>query len=683
LTFAKLILKPFSATHIINTILHMNLLKYETSPYLLQHANNPVHWLAWNDESLQKAKDENKIMLVSIGYSACHWCHVMEHECFENDFLAKLMNEHFICIKVDREERPDIDNIYMNAVQLMTGRGGWPLNCFTLPDGSPIYGGTYFNSEQWYSVLNSIAEAWNENREQTIEYAQKLKQGMKVSNEHFISADKSDAKLILQESLEHWKRRFDEVYGGPNKSPKFPLPCNYQYLLHHALYRNDEAILQHVHLTLQRMAKGGIYDQLEGGFARYSVDAMWKVPHFEKMLYDNAQLIELYSLAYRYSKLEYYKQIAEETIQFIRTYWSTESGLFASAFDADSEGEEGKFYVFTESEIDIIIQQKQLQTEADEIKKHFGINATGFWEHDNYVLHACTNASQEEVLRWRDALLEVRKKRVMPSLDDKQLCSWNALLCKALVQASIAFNEDRYAQQAITLYQHIKQHLMLDDGHLLRTHKHGKSHIAAFLEDYATCIEAAISLFEVTSNQLYIEDAERWLSICNYEFIHADGSLYYYTSIHQADIIMRQADLQDNVIPASNSIMAWSIFMLGHIQSNPKYLAQAKQMCAYAMAQIGNYAEAYANWCRLMLQMEQGLSEIVICGEKAHHYQKELYKIVGPGSVIYATEKPNAAKPFEDRYEADKTSFYLCKHQTCSIVEHDFEEFLKGILESK
>jgi uncharacterized protein YyaL (SSP411 family) len=682
LTFAKLILKPFTATHYIITTKQMNLLKYETSPYLLQHANNPVHWLAWNDAALQKAKDENKIMLISIGYSACHWCHVMEHECFENDLLAKIMNEHFICIKVDREERPDIDNIYMNAVQLMTGRGGWPLNCFTLPDGSPIYGGTYFNAEQWYTVLNNIAEAWLDNREQTIEYAQKLKNGMQVSNEHFVSPEKSNDDKLVLDALEHWKRRFDTVYGGPNKAPKFPLPCNYQFLLHHALYRNDQEVLKHVHLTLQKMAKGGIYDQLEGGFARYSVDGMWKVPHFEKMLYDNAQLIELYSLAYRYSKLDFYQQIAEETIQFIIDYWSTESGLLASAFDADSEGEEGKFYVFTESEIDVIINENQWQGDREKIKNYFGINANGFWEHHNYVLHACTDETLADIHKWKNALNKVRKKRIMPGLDDKQLCSWNAMLCKALAVASISFADEKYSQLAIQLYQHIKSNLCHDDTHLYRTHKLGKSHIPAFLEDYATCIDAAITLFEITSDASYLRDAEAWLHICQEEFIHEQGSLYYYTSVKQQDIIMRQADLQDNVIPASNSIMAWNLFRLGHILAKPSYIEHATRMCEYAKAQIGNYPEAYANWCRLILQIEQGLSEIVICGVDAKKYQAELNQLIAPGTIIYATEHANEAPPFQHRFVEGNTLFYICKHQACSLPESDFGTFVKKLLET-
>jgi len=368
---------------------HTNSLIHETSPYLLQHAHNPVKWMPWGDEALEKAKKENKLILISVGYSACHWCHVMEHESFEDETVAKIMNDYFVCIKVDREERPDIDQVYMMAVQLMTGQGGWPLNCFALPDGRPIYGGTYFPKKNWINILLNLVDLQKEQPDKMEDYANQLTQGLKLAELIKVNTNETDFKKeLIINCYNNWKERFDNVDGGPNKAPKFPLPNNYQFFLRLStdpsptLPEGERVdLLEHINLTLTKMAYGGIYDQIGGGFARYSVDHYWKVPHFEKMLYDNAQLVSLYCEAYAVTKNSLYKNVVYETLEFIERELTAPNGGFYSALDADSEGIEGKYYVWTKEEL-----QNILKDDFNLFADYYNINKLGLWEHDNYIL---------------------------------------------------------------------------------------------------------------------------------------------------------------------------------------------------------------------------------------------------------------------------------------------------------
>ncbi len=466
----------------------------ETSPYLLQHAFNPVDWHAWNAVTLEKAKIQNKLILVSVGYSACHWCHVMAHESFEDEEVAKIMNENFICIKVDREERPDVDQIYMDAVQLISGRGGWPLNCFALPDGRPFWGGTYFPKEQWKEILNSIIQLYSTQREKLLQQASEITEGIKRND--FINPDAGTSgfdKEMTDDMVQHFSARFDNLEGGSKGAPKFPMPNNLLFLLRYYSQSRKPEFLAHVELTLKKMAAGGIYDQIGGGFARYSVDEHWHIPHFEKMLYDNAQLVSLYSEAYKLTKDEQYKDIIIETLEFVKRELTSPEGGFYSSLDADSEGVEGKYYVWEKNELEDLLGQN-----APIIIDYFGIDQDAYWENGKNVLIKAVTISQlaekynkpEEVVRnliseSREKLLSKRSERARPDLDDKILTSWNGLMVKGYVDAYLATGKNEYLECAVKNANFLLKNMNTPNGGLYRSYKEGKSTVIGFLEDYA------------------------------------------------------------------------------------------------------------------------------------------------------------------------------------------------------
>ena len=456
----------------------MNHLANSTSPYLLQHANNPVNWYPWGTEALQKAKDENKLILVSIGYSACHWCHVMEHESFEDEKVAAVMNEYFVCIKVDREERPDVDQIYMSAVQLMSGRGGWPLNCICLPDQRPIYGGTYFRKNDWTSLLFNLADFYKQKPQEAEEYAIRLTEGIRqYESIEFVGDQPAYTKDDLELIVDAWKKYFDRVEGGLGSAPKFPMPNNWLCLMRYAHLAKDENVAGAVKLTLQKMAYGGIYDHIGGGFARYAVDSRWHVPHFEKMLYDNAQLISLYAEAYTWNPDPLYQKVVDEIISFsFHELTSSEYGFY-SALDADSEGKEGKFYIFTKTEIEEI-----LGDDAELFCIYYHITDDGNWEEEqSNVLFRKENDEDlakklglpvegllDKIEVSRQKVFEARSRRMRPGLDNKILASWNGLMLKGLCDAYRAFNKPEYLEVALKNARFILDTLINRDGRLTR-----------------------------------------------------------------------------------------------------------------------------------------------------------------------------------------------------------------------
>ncbi len=664
---------------------YTNSLINETSPYLLQHAHNPVNWHPWNDETLEKAKQENKLILVSIGYSACHWCHVMEHESFEDEHAARLMNDHFICIKMDREERPDVDQIYMLAVQLMTGRGGWPLNCITLPDGRPIYGGTYFPKQQWMNILLNIADVFVNDKEKAIEYASRLTEGVRLAELVKVKEMQNDFSAdTLHTCYINWKSRLDNIEGGPSGAPKFPLPNNYQFLLRYAFSFPDkkEEVLKHVDLTLTKMAFGGIYDQMGGGFSRYSVDHYWKVPHFEKMLYDNAQLVTLYSEAFQATNNPLYKQIVYETLAFVERELTSPEGGFYSALDADSEGVEGKYYVWQKEELQQILKDKY-NLFAD----YFNVNDIGFWEHDNYILlrnesdeklakkHNITvEELQKTITEIKKELLAIREKRIHPGLDNKILISWNALMLKAYIDAYSVFEERHFMDVAVKNVEFIFTNAEIKGNQL--SHLAGKN-INGFLEDYSFLIEALIALYETTFDETYLTKANDLMMYCINHFMDKDSGMFYFTSDEDKALLSRKMELTDNVIPASNSSIAKSLFRLGHHFENEEYILMSRKMLNNVLNEFENYGAGYSNWAMLHLYFTQPFYEVAIVGNSVDEKRKSFNKHYLP-NVIFAGCKSESSLPLlKNRSEDGATLIYVCVNKTCNKPVSEPEEALK------
>jgi uncharacterized protein YyaL (SSP411 family) len=666
----------------------MNKLSNSTSPYLLQHANNPVHWFPWGAEALQKAKDENKLILVSIGYSACHWCHVMEHESFEDEQVAEIMNEHFVCIKVDREERPDIDQIYISAVQLMTGRGGWPLNCICLPDQRPIYGGTYFRKTDWMALLFNLANFWEQKPEEANEYAEKLTEGIhQYENIAFVNEHMENTAADLEAIVKPWKQHFDFKEGGANRAPKFPMPNNWQFLMRYAHLMKDEECQVIVRLTLEKMAKGGIYDHIGGGFARYSVDGHWHVPHFEKMLYDNAQLISLYSEAYTWSGDPFYKKIVSETITFIeRELTSPETGFY-SALDADSEGVEGKFYTFTLAEIEEI-----LGDDAGVFAIYYNVTADGNWEeeHTNIFfrkdedellaekLGMPVDALVDKIAQLKNQMLAARSKRIRPGLDYKILTAWNGLMLKGLCDAYRAFNQPAYLELALQNAHFIKDNLIGTNGQISRVYnKHDKTAGVAFLDDYAMVIEAYIAVYEVTFDESWLHLAKALTEYALDYFYDNTTGMLFYTPDNGEQLIARKFEVMDNVIPASNSVMARNLKKLSLFFDNSEYEALAAQLMRNIKKLMAKYGSAYSNWAMLLLDDVMGTYEIAITGDGAETKRKEIEKKYIPNKIILGGTK-GSLPLLQDKFTT-QTKIYVCVDKTCQLPVTEAADAFKQI----
>lgn len=661
-----------------------NRLIHESSPYLLQHAYNPVNWLPFNEEAFEIARQQNKPVLISIGYSACHWCHVMEHESFEDAEVAELMNTHFVSIKVDREERSDVDMLYMQAVQLMTGQGGWPLNCFVIPDGRPFYGGTYFNKATWINVLKNLSEVYTNDPAKVEEYATQLTNGIKQS-ELITTADKKSGscdKNTLKESVAKWTMRMDNEEGGPNRAPKFPLPSNYQFLLRYALLENDHELLTHVNLTLTKMAFGGIYDQLRGGFSRYSTDMLWKVPHFEKMLYDNSQLAALYSEAYTHTKNELYKETAIETLAFVEEEWYCPEGYFYSAYDADSDGEEGKYYVWNQLDL-----QDLLGEDYPLFAAYYQINDTGYWEHGNYILMRSGNLAKllmdftltkeelnEKIAACKKKLIQEARSRIKPGLDDKTITGWNAMMCSAFARAYLSFGEEKYKRIALQSITFILNKLSTSEGKLYRTCKNGIAKIDGFLEDYAFTIEALINCYLISQDEALLLKARSLCELTLAEFHNSSSHFLFYTGNSSAQLITKTTEISDNVIPASNSQMAINLFQLGIYFDKQEWIERAENMLNKVTEELKNYGAGYSNWGCLALNLTYPFREIAIVGNNVNEKLVELYK-QGITNTIFAVNAEASDLPLvKDRFVAGETLFYVCQNKSCKLPVKSVKE---------
>lgn len=650
-----------------------NALIEESSPYLLQHAYNPVQWHPWSEAALKKAREEDKLILVSIGYSACHWCHVMERECFEDALTAELMNEHFVCIKVDREERPDIDQLYMTAVHLMGGRGGWPLNVFTLPNGKPVYGGTYYPKPQWQKVLRELRNLYTEQRAEVEEYGERLSSGIRQSELFKVQEGSAIERNDLEASIERWKKGMDDVDGGPNRAPKFPLPNNYQALLRYAHLSGDTELMQHVLLTLDKMAMGGIYDQVGGGFARYSTDQYWKVPHFEKMLYDNGQLLSLYAEAALQSGKQRYREVVEETIEFSMRELRSPEGAFYSALDADSEGVEGKFYVW-----DLPTLQKELSSEEyNLLETHFFLDETGYWEHGQYVLmRRSADGSSEELKALMQRLLDLRSTRVRPGLDDKILLSWNAMMLRGLADSYRVFRDVRWLKLAEENLAFIRQNMMQENGELWHSWKNGKSSIQGFLEDYVWLIEALYGMYEATFEEEYLNEAVRLMYVTLSIFPTAGKGLLYYTSDRHGEWVARTLETSDNVIPASNSMLALNLYRLGLITGKPEWIARAEEMSTTVRNELLNYGPGYSNWMMLAFYKVFDGKELVVRGQNSKHQMQRIQQGYHPVLVPVAASLESSLFIARDRRE---DHWYLCREGACELPLRSVEEVIQAL----
>ncbi|WP_431158920.1 thioredoxin domain-containing protein [Winogradskyella poriferorum] len=665
----------------------------ETSPYLLQHAYNPVDWKAWNAETLAKAKAENKLIVISVGYSACHWCHVMEEESFENDSVAKLMNEKFINIKVDREERPDVDQVYVNAVTLMTGSAGWPLNVIALPDGRPVFGGTYFSKDQWLKVLEQTSSLYDKEPSEMIAYADRLTEGVKQSDLIEVKKETSPYEVAnLVAIVDSLKTNFDLDLGGLKKAPKFPMPSHLSFALRYAHQLDDKDLMAYVETTLNKMSSGGLYDQLAGGFSRYSVDDRWHVPHFEKMLYDNAQLVSLYAEAFQLTNNEEYKRIIIETLDFIAKEMTSSEGTFYSSIDADSENadgelEEGVYYTWTEAKL-----QELLAEDYALFKSYYNINSNGLWENGQYVLLItqsdkdflkASNIAQDELntklKTWKALLLSEREKRNKPRLDQKALTSWNALMIKAYIDAYKALGDENYLQVAKTNALFIKEKQIQPNGSLWHSYKDGESTILGFAEDYAHVVSAYIDLYQVTMDRSWLDLAKTLMDYSLANFQNPENGMFYFTSNENSNLIARKLEIYDNVIPSSNSVQAINLFKLGLYFYDKSYSEMANQMLANISEDIASAPTAFTNWLELYLNYTKPFYEVAIIGPEAEMKLKDLNSHYLPNIIVAGSTIDDELPLLINKFTEDNTSIYVCVNGTCKLPVAEVDVALNQI----
>lgn len=660
-----------------------NRLAHETSPYLLQHAHNPVDWYPWGEEALLRAKAEDKPILVSIGYAACHWCHVMERESFENETVAAIMNKYFINIKIDREERPDLDHVYMDAVQAMTGSGGWPLNVFLTPDAKPFYGGTYFppepafNRGSWKDTLMGIQKAFTERRDEIEKQSESLTDHIVQSNNFGIYHSNTQEQIVfskeaIAQTAENLLKNADTIDGGFGQAPKFPQTFSIQFLLHHYYHTKDERALTQACLSLDKMIFGGIYDQLGGGFARYSTDKKWLVPHFEKMLYDNALLIVVMAEAFQLTHKKLYSDAIKHSIAFIEREWSGPEGGFYSALDADSEGVEGKYYVWTKKEIEDI-----LGDDAAVFCSYYNVTEKGNWEHVNILEvkeelehFATLNLKNIDELRERlenckRQLLEVRKQRVPPALDDKILLSWNALMITALCKAFAALGIESYRQLAISNMDFLWKKLRVNEE-FFHTYKNGQAKHPAFLDDYAYLIQALIQLQEITADQEYLVRAKRLTEFVNEHYSEEGSGFFFFTHANQTDIIVRKKEVYDGATPSGNAIMALNLIYLAIIFDEPSWRERAVKITGSLQKVITGYPGSFGVWAGLMQALAYGVPEIALVGENFKKVHLEFLRTFIPFKIFQSATLSDkqfpllAGKPY-----SVEPQFYLCQNYAC------------------
>ncbi|MGK7393373.1 MAG: thioredoxin domain-containing protein [Candidatus Cyclobacteriaceae bacterium M3_2C_046] len=682
----------------MNTSRKPNQLINQSSPYLLQHAYNPVNWYPWSREALDKARQQDKPIIVSVGYSACHWCHVMEKESFENEEVAKIMNEHFVCIKVDREERPDVDQIYMDAVQLMGINGGWPLNVFLTADQKPFYGGTYFPTRSWLQLLNNVSQAYKQQNQEIKESAEKFVQAISVSDivkydlQNPLSEFKQDD---LDQIYQTFSAKFDRERGGMNRAPKFPMPSYWLFGLRYFALTQNESVLTQVNLTLKEMAKGGIYDQIGGGFARYSVDAYWFVPHFEKMLYDNGQLVSLYAEAYSATGDPHFKQVVYQTIDFVARELTNSDGGFYAALDADSEGEEGKYYVWDTSEFLTVVSEVLPEENALLIAQFYHLTQEGNWEPGKNIL--LRKQDPDEFAREHDleptsfknnlqkankALIAYRQKRVKPGLDDKILAGWNALMLRGLVNAYQVFAEPDFIQMALKNAEFLVNNLM-KGPQLYRNIKNDQLGVIAYLEDYALLILAFTDLYQATFEEKWLQKADQLMTYVLSHFYDEKEHLFYFTDSSSDALIARKKEIFDNVIPASNSVMAHALYQLGILLENDHYTQMSLKMIKQMGKLLLEDPQYLSNWASLFTLLVQPTAEVALIGSDINALKHQFYQQYWPNKILAGTYTTSQLPLLKERSAINgQDTIYVCFNKTCQLPVHTVEEAWKQILRS-
>jgi uncharacterized protein len=710
----------------------MNHLQYETSPYLLQHAHNPVHWYAWKPAAFAAAKALDKPILVSIGYSTCHWCHVMERESFENEAIADYMNQHFVCIKVDREERPDVDHIYMEACQILTGSGGWPLNCFLTPDGKPFYAGTYFpprpahQRPSWMQLLQHLSNIWLNKRELAEEQAEKLLKNISHNDVVFV---KKKEKIVGSESLSlpvsnpftpqmlenilyKMRDNFDRAEGGFGGAPKFPSTMAIYFLLHYQYFANlkgmvgGEDALEHALFSLDKMIMGGIYDQLGGGFSRYSTDREWLVPHFEKMLYDNALLVTVIAEAYKFLKnnpnlyperMSLYQETLVETLDYIEREMTNPEGGFYCAQDADSEGVEGKFFVWSKEEIDAILGE-----DAAVFCAFYDVSEHGNWEDSNILwrkesietfaktVNMEPLALKTQLKANRKQLFAVRDKRIYPGLDDKILLSWNALMVTAYAQAYTAIGEEKYKVAAVKnldfCLENFKQKIDVSDENkneiegqsLSHTYKNRVVQYDAFLEDYAFLIQALVEIYQITFNLSYLTLAGKYTAHVLSYFYDESSGLFFFTGSNQKDIIIRRKDLYDNATPSGNSTMALNLQQLGVLLNKQEWTEIANRMLFSVVETVERYPLSFERWALALLYKTYPMLEIAVLGQNAENKAMSIMGQFVPNKVVAVSKvQTDNLSLFEGKESNQDAYIYVCQDFACHRPVLDFNEFIR------
>ena len=666
--------------------LNQNNLHLESSAYLIQHAKNPIFWQRWNDNLFSGLNNKEKLLVVSIGYSSCHWCHVMEKETFEDSEVADYMNENFISIKVDREENPEIDNIYMTATQMMTGSGGWPLNVVCLPNGRPVYGGTYHTKEQWLEVLGKIQKLYTNDKKQLYEFAEKVEKGIQEVNRfEYTKEIEAFETEMLQSEIALWSSRWDTINGGEQQNQKFITPVKFNYIQQYQHLNKDEKIGNYLEATLQNIALSGIVDHLEGGFYRYTVDPEWKIPHFEKMLYDNAQLLTVYSNAYKEFKRPLFKSTVYKTFEFLQKRMESNEGAFFSAIDADNEEGEGQFYVFNAEEI-----KKVAGNDLELLLKYYQIDLEEPFEDTHYHLRKINdlaglinpfNITEPEFIdkrsAWETQFESLKINREFPLIDTKIITSWNAQMISGLITAFEAFQDDTFLDQAKETFNFVQKKLIVK-GNLMHTYQADQAKIEANLEDYAFTVRAALELYKSTGDTSYLEKANQLNKIVIKNFETSENPFFTFT---EHPVLFSQIiSVDDNVIPSANAIMAENLWELGQLFENEDYTIKAKKMLDAVVPFFDEgRGKDYSQWAQLLAKEVFSYKEVVIVGPEAQKINKQIQQNYFPNVLFQISEKESDLPLLADRYFEDETLIYVCENKVCLRPSKTIAEALKQI----